>query len=78
MKTAFFCNTPEMVDSVFAMGRREQISEISELYSAIITEENFDSHADALQGVEAVFSTWGMFALPEEKLEKLPALKWIF
>lgn len=77
-KTAFICNAPGTIDRVYAEGRKEQVSSISDLYPTVITAENFQDHVEALGNLEAAFSTWGMLNLTEEQLDLLPSLKAIF
>ncbi|MDQ8183534.1 NAD(P)-dependent oxidoreductase [Pelagicoccus sp. SDUM812005] len=85
-KTAFFNDNAygykgsyeNMLDYVFAHGRREEIERISDLYPHVITTKNFETHVDNLQDLEAIFSTWGMPALTAEQVSRLPNLKWIF
>ena len=77
-KAAFLCDRPEAVERVYAQGRRERISEIADLYPAVIGAANLDEHAPQLGGVEAVFSTWGMPPLSDEQLDELPSLKAVF
>ncbi len=77
-KTAFLCNSPENIHRVYADGRKEKVEEISDLYRTIITAENLQEHVKAMKGVEAVFSTWGMFRPTEEQLALFPSLKAVF
>lgn len=77
-KTAFICNAPDTIDRVYAEGRKEQISSISDLYPTVITAENLQDHAESLGDLEAAFSTWGMFEPTEEQLDLLPSLKAVF
>ena len=78
IKTAFICNNPDRVDRVYAKGRKEQLSRISDLYPTLITAENFQDHAEALKDLEVAFSTWGMFKPTEKQLDLLPSLKALF
>ncbi|MEI6167612.1 MAG: hydroxyacid dehydrogenase [bacterium] len=81
--TAFFNNGAsfvkgDVIDYVYARGRRSQIAAMSDLYPVVISSENFKDHADKLAGVEAIFSTWGMPALESADLDRLPALRVVF
>ncbi|QHI70121.1 NAD(P)-dependent oxidoreductase [Tichowtungia aerotolerans] len=67
-----------IVSQVYAGGRMEVLTEITDLYPEIITTENFDAHAANLQDLEVVFSTWGMVSLSKEQLLQLPSLKAVF
>jgi phosphoglycerate dehydrogenase-like enzyme len=83
MKAAFFTGgnpsiREDRIDSVFARGRQEIISELCELYPVRITPENFDDHAANLVDVEVIFSTWGMPKLSSGQLDRLPDLKAVF
>jgi len=77
-KTAFVCNNPGAIDRVYANGRKEKISTISNLYPIVITADNFNQHVDALRDLEVIFSTWGMLKFTEEQLNLLPNLKAVF
>ena len=76
-KTALFCNG-NRIEDVYGMGRRQRLAAISDLYPEVVSENTFHEHAARLAGVEAVFSTWGMWPLSAEQLARLPALKIIF
>lgn len=78
IKAAFFCNYQSNLDRVFIKDRIEAISSLTDLYPHVITSENFDAHVAELQGVEVVFSTWGMPVLSEQQIDKLKSLKAIF
>ncbi|MFA7204868.1 MAG: hydroxyacid dehydrogenase [Saccharofermentanales bacterium] len=78
VQTAFFCDNKKIIDQVYAMGRKEQIAGITNLYPTVLTKDNISEHCDNLKELEIVFSTWGMFTLSDEQLEKLPNLKFIF
>jgi phosphoglycerate dehydrogenase-like enzyme len=84
IKTAFFCNnsTPsggqDMLDYVYAQGRRQRVIETSDCYPTVITKTNFAEHVDRLQDLAAIFSTWGMPALTSGQIQQLPALKAVF
>jgi len=78
IKTAFICNAPGTIDRVYAEGRKEQVSSISDLYPTVITGENFQDHTEALRDLEAAFSTWGMLNPTEEQFDLLPSLKAVF
>ena len=85
-KVAFFNNSSESfqnkpgsaIDHVYGDGRKERIEALADVYPELITESNFDEHADALADVEVVFSTWGFPSLSEAQIEKLSSLRIIF
>jgi phosphoglycerate dehydrogenase-like enzyme len=77
-KGAFFCNNQGNLDSVYGKGRKERVGDISDLYPETITSGNFSAHAEKLEGLEVVFSTWGMLQLGKAELEQLPALEAVF
>jgi len=77
-KAAFFCNSPHNIDRVYAMGRKEKVAQITDLYPAVITSRNFQDHAPRLRDLEVIFSTWGMPLLSDEQLDQLPNLKAVF
>jgi len=78
MKAAFFNNTPEIIEKVYGMGTKERIKDLTNLYSEIVTEANFNEHAENMKDLDVIFSTWGMFALSDEQIKKMPNLKFIF
>ncbi len=83
IKAAFF-NEPvsfldgDMLDYVYARGRRQQVVAMTDLYPTVITSDNFGQHAEALATVEVIFSTWGLPRLEAAELERLPRLKALF
>ena len=78
-KAAFFNNNGQKsIDYVYAKGRREKVLEMTEMYPVVISNDNFEEHADRLQDIEVIFSTWNMPALSEEQVGRLPALKALF
>ena len=83
IKSAFFCENVsfydgDILDYVYARGRRQQIGNITDLYPVVITRDNFGEHADALAEVEVIFSTWGLFPLGAAELDRLPKLRAVF
>jgi len=77
-KAAFFSNDAFQIQRVFAAGRKERIQAELDLYPEIISSQNFEQHLPNLQDLEYIFSTWGMIALTEEQIGRLPALKAVF
>ena len=77
-KGAFFCERQQSLDYVYARGRRERVGKIVDLYPEVINGENFNEHAEHLQDLEVIFSTWGMPRLETEELDRLPNLKAVF
>ena len=76
-KTALFCNS-NRIEDVYGMGRRQRLAAVSDLYPQVVSEKTFDDHAAHLAGVEAIFSTWGMWPLSVGQMARLPALKVLF
>lgn len=78
-KAAFFNNdSSKNIDYVYAGGRREKVAAITDLYHEVVSISNFEQHVDKLQDLEVIFSTWGMPALSEQQIDRLPALKVVF
>lgn len=78
-KAVFFNNNAcESIDYVYGNGRREKVVEMTDMYPEIVSNENFEEHIAKLQDIEVIFSTWGMVALSEEQIAKLPALEAVF
>ncbi|MBS11428.1 MAG: phosphoglycerate dehydrogenase [Gemmatimonadetes bacterium] len=75
---AFFGESQERLDYVYAQGRRERVAEIVDLYPERICLENFDVHVDQLQDLEVIFGTWKISQLQKAHLERLPNLKIVF
>lgn len=78
LKNAAFFGDPELIGRVFARGRREKIAALTNLYPFTIDLAIFDEHLAWLRDVEVIFSTWGMPALTESHLDRLPSLKALF
>ena len=68
----------DVVDYVFARGRRRQIGEITDLHPVVITSENFAAEASQLHDLRVIFSTWGMPRLTGDQLAELPRLEAFF
>lgn len=78
-KAAFFNNdSHKNIDYVYASGRQQKVAELTELYPEKVSIDNFEQHVDKLQDLEVIFSTWGMPALSEQQIDRLPALKAVF
>jgi phosphoglycerate dehydrogenase-like enzyme len=77
-KAAFFYDYPASDGDVFGGGRRERIARLVELYPEVVTGATFEAHASKLADVEVIFATWGMPALSEQQLARLPALEAVF
>jgi phosphoglycerate dehydrogenase-like enzyme len=77
-KAAFFGESQERLDYVYAGGRREQVAEIVDLYPERISLDNFADHVTNLHDLEAVFGTWRISELQNEHLDQLPNLKIVF
>ncbi len=74
-KIALFNNSSAQIERVYALGRRQHLATLADLYPTVVGDENFQDHAANLKGVEAVFSTWGMWPLTPAQLDALPDLK---
>ncbi len=83
IKAAFFNQAVsfydgDMLDYVYARGRRQQVVTMTDMYPTVITSDNFAQHAEALANVEVIFSTWGIPRLGDAELDRLPRLKCVF
>lgn len=67
-----------MADHVYAMGRRDRLAAIVDLYPHVITEKTFEQHAKALEEAEVMFATWNIAKLTPLRYEMMPKLKAIF
>jgi phosphoglycerate dehydrogenase-like enzyme len=73
-----FCDIAHYHQTVYGDNRLAQLGETVSLYPEVITSENFDQHAKALEGLEVIFSTWGMPNINDKQLQCLPRLEAIF
>lgn len=76
VKTAILCESPDQVQAVYSGEQLARLAEISELLPGIYCAA--DVAAGKLSAVEALFSTWGMPALDNAALDRLPNLKIVF
>ncbi|MCC2684988.1 MAG: D-isomer specific 2-hydroxyacid dehydrogenase NAD-binding protein [Paenibacillaceae bacterium] len=77
-KAAFFTKQLDRLASVYGQGRKERVAELVDLYPEVVNGENFAEHAGKLGDLEVIFSTWGMPALSDEQLDRMPKLKAVF
>ena len=77
-KAALICERADLVDYVFAAGRRELLEKAVSLHPVLLSSANIEQEASKLKDVEVLFSTWGMPNLPPEKIALMPSLKVIF
>jgi phosphoglycerate dehydrogenase-like enzyme len=75
---AFFSNDPAQIRRVFGEGRQDQLRAELDMYPEMVSQQNFEEHAPHLQDLQYIFSTWGMPALTEEQVARLPALRAVF
>ncbi|MBO4303287.1 MAG: hydroxyacid dehydrogenase [Lentisphaeria bacterium] len=75
-KAMFVCARPENIGRVYDEAQRKTLSEITEMFSEIVTPANFDSFD--LTDREVIFSTWGMMNFTDEQLSRLPRLEAVF
>lgn len=76
IKAAIACKNADSVQYVYGPDRLNVLEGLTDLNPVRMTKENATDGTFA--DTEVIFSTWGMPALTEEELEKLPALKAIF
>ncbi len=79
MKSAFFnqvdpVGNRDNIEAIFGF-RQQQIAEISDLHPVVVTPENFESEAGALQDLEVILATWNMPDLTPGQIDRLPNLK---
>jgi phosphoglycerate dehydrogenase-like enzyme len=77
-KAALFYNYPANDGEVFGDGRRARIETLTDLYSTVVHQQNFQEHAKNLADIEVIFATWGMPALTEQQFAQMPRLKAVF
>lgn len=83
IKAAFFSGPANWlpsspIDYTYGHGRRARLATLCDLHPRIVTAENFTAELPALQGLEVIFSTWGMPCLSAAQLELLPKLRVVF
>lgn len=77
--TGIIVNTSnEMIDKVYAAGRKERLATLVDLYPETISAENFSGHVAAAENAEVAFSTWGMPQFTPEQLNRMGKLKVVF
>lgn len=77
-RAAILNNNPDRCLEVYGHGRIEQLAGVTDLVSGVITGEQLAARSGELEGVEAVFSTWGLPPLGPDELARLPSLKVVF
>ena len=75
-KAAFFGNSAERIEAVYAQGRRQQIEQLTDCAPQIMSLSNVE--AGDLADVEVLFSTWGFPQLSDAQLDKMPDLRAVF
>lgn len=75
-RAAFFGNSAERIEAVYAQGRRQQVEQLTDCTPEIMGLAELD--AGDLADVEVLFSTWGFPVLGEAQLDKMPALRAVF
>ncbi|MEI7673414.1 MAG: hypothetical protein WCK00_14990, partial [Deltaproteobacteria bacterium] len=83
MKAAFFSNDArlhgsDVIDYVYAQGRRELVVSLTDMYPPVVTGGNFYEHAGKLSEIEVIFSTWGMPSLSSKEIRMMPSLTAVF
>jgi phosphoglycerate dehydrogenase-like enzyme len=79
VKAALFYDYPSALEGeVFGRGRRERIAALTDLYPHVVTNANFDQHADTLADIEVIFATWGIPVFTQAQFDKMPKLKAVF
>lgn len=78
VKAAILGDGPERCRQVYGQGRLERLAQVADLVPGIVTGAQLAARAGELDGVEAVFSTWGLPRLGPEQLARLPALRILF
>ncbi len=75
-RAAIFNNNADInIPKVFGEAGIAKLHEMCDVYDEVITNENFAKHAEKLQDIEVIFTTWGMPVLTKEEVEKLTNLK---
>ncbi len=75
---ACFSNQPEKFHHVFSRGRLEQLTALCQLHPRVVTQDMLAQELPSLSQVEVIFSSWGMFPLSGQELDRLPKLNVVF
>lgn len=83
MKAAFFNDGKGfeqggILSHVYGAERKARIAALTDLYPEVVSSATFEQHVTGLAGVEVIFCSWGMPALTDDQLDRLPALKAVF
>ncbi|MFA6816689.1 MAG: hydroxyacid dehydrogenase [Lentisphaeria bacterium] len=76
LNIAFFCQNKKNIDYVFGEKRLSEIAQLGNLNTTVIQPENIDNAA--LEEIDILFSTWGMFVPTDEQFKRLKRLKVLF
>lgn len=76
-KGVYFCSEAS-IERVYGDREKAAISERLDMYTHLITRENWREHLGALSDTEVIVSTWGGAILDEELLAAMPQLKMYF
>jgi phosphoglycerate dehydrogenase-like enzyme len=63
---------------VYGEGRKERLESTVPFFPEIVGSDSLDAVVDDLSDVKYIFSTWGMPALSEAQIAKLPSLEAVF
>ena len=79
MRSIMLCNWPSTAKSVYTPADFQKLADIANLDQEVYTKEDIFANPTGFQDVDFIFSTWGMFALSEEEIEKIfPNVKCVF
>lgn len=78
IKTAFFCDLEPIFQSVYDPARRARIAAACDVHPVVVTSQNLEEQLPALADLRVIFSTWGMPALTQAQLARLPSLQAVF
>ena len=76
IRAAIFTTNPAQIYRVYGEERLQKLAGETDLLPEFITPENFNTMP--VDTIEVGFSTWGMMALTEEQLNKMPNFKALF
>lgn len=68
----------ETIEQVYGPHRLEWLRQHTTLHPEFVTSRKLDSQLPQLRNLEAIFCTWGMFALTRQQLDALPNLQVVF
>jgi phosphoglycerate dehydrogenase-like enzyme len=75
---AVFLAGPEVLERVFARGRRERAESMTQMHPVVVGPDQLEAELEKLSDVEVAVGTWGFTPMTDQQWDRLPRLKAIF